>query len=235
MLSTSPIIRTNAADPEQSAPRPVTPRPQLVIFDFDGTLADTMPWFFGVLNQVAERHRFRQITLAEAEALRHQTSREIVQALGIRRWRLPFIARDISQRMAKAAAGGAFGLFPGMADILASLAATGTVVAIVSSNRESTIRQVLGPSAAHVTHYGCSAALFGKARKFQKIMRHTGLPPRSILSIGDEVRDIEAARTVGITTAAVTWGCAGEGALRAASPDVIFHSVAELRCALIPG
>lgn len=207
---------------------------KLAAFDFDGTLADTMPWFFGTLGELARRHRFRQVSAAEAETLRHQTGREIVQSLGISRWRLPFIARDFSRRMAKAAGSGTFALFPGVRELLADLTAAGVVVAIVSSNRETTIRHILGPSAVHVTHFACSAALFGKARKFQKLIRQAGVSPSSILSIGDELRDIEAARSVGISTAAVTWGYARESALREARPDGLFHSVEELKRALIP-
>lgn len=210
------------------------PRYNLVAFDFDGTLADTMPWFFSTLNDLAQRHRFRQISASEAETLRHQTSRQIMHSLGISRWRLPFIARDLGRRSAEAAAAGRFSLFPGMADLLAALPAAGIIVAIVSSNRESTIRRVLGPATAlHVTHYACSASLFGKARHFRRLVRITRLPPRSILSIGDEVRDVEASRAAGLATAAVTWGGAHETALRQAAPDAIFHSAEELRHALL--
>lgn len=207
--------------------------PKLVVFDFDGTLADTMPWFFGTLNDLAERHRFRQVSAEEVERLRGQTSGEVVQALGIRRWRLPFIARDLSRRSAAAAAAGAFALFPGMAELLASLAAAGVTIAIVSSNKEATIRHVLGVSAVNVSHFACNASLFGKARHFRRLLRTTGLPPTAALSIGDEVRDIEAARSVGIPTAAVTWGCAREGVLQQAAPDALFHTVEELKLALI--
>lgn len=206
---------------------------KLAVFDFDGTLADTMPWFFGTLNDLAVRHRFRQVSDEEAETLRDKTSREIVQMLGIRRWRLPFIARDLSRRSAEAAAAGTFALFPGMADLLASLAAAGITIAIVSSNKEPTIRHVLGAGAQSVSHFACNASLFGKARHFRRLLRTTGLPPSAVLSIGDEVRDIEAARSVGIRTAAVTWGCAREGVLRAAKPDAVFHTVEELKTALI--
>lgn len=211
------------------ATHPPPPTCLLAVFDFDGTLADTMPWFFGVLNQLAESHRFRKIDTEEAERLRHLSSREVMRSLGISRWRLPFIAREMGRLNAEAAATGCFHLFPGVAELLADLAARGILIAIISSNRESTIRHILGPSAVHVTHYACSAALFGKARRFRQLMRLTGLPSRSILSIGDEVRDIEAARSLSIPTVAVTWGYAHEAALRVAGADMIVHSVDELR------
>ncbi|MGV3659126.1 MAG: HAD-IA family hydrolase [Prosthecobacter sp.] len=206
---------------------------KLAAFDFDGTLADSLPWFLGTLNQIADRHGFRNVSDGEIEMLRHRSSREIVQYLGIKPWRMPFLARDFRQRSAAAAAAGAIALFPGIADVLADLVAAGIIVAVVSSNGEDTIRRVLGPSAAHVSHFACSASVFGKARHFRRLIRHTRIPPPSILSIGDEVRDIEAARSVGIATAAVTWGCAREDVLRGAAPDAVFHSVEELKGALI--
>lgn len=205
----------------------------LVAFDFDGTLADSLPWFFGMLNDMADRHGFRKVSEAEIEMLRHRSSREIVQYLGVKPWRMPFMARDMRQRSAEAAAAGVIRLFPGIPDLLAALAAAGIVIAVVSSNSESTIRHVLGPSADHVAHYACSASLFGKAHKFRQLSRRAGVPLQAMLSIGDEVRDIEAARSVGMATAAVTWGCAREGALREAGPDAVFQSVEELKRALL--
>lgn len=205
---------------------------QLAAFDFDGTLADSMPWFLGTLNQVADRHRFRKVDDSEIEMLRGRSNREIVRYLGIRPWRMPFIARDLRRRSAQAAATGGIALFPGVAELLGSLAAAGIVVAVVSSNGEETIRQVLGPSACHVSHYSCSVSIFGKGRRFRQLSRRTGIPPAAFLCVGDEIRDIEAARSAGMATAAVTWGCARESALRAAAPDFVFQSVEEIKRAL---
>ena len=36
-------------------------RYNLVIFDFDGTLANSLPWFSRVLNEVADRYRFKRV------------------------------------------------------------------------------------------------------------------------------------------------------------------------------
>ena len=46
-----------------------------------------------------------------------------------------------------------------------------------------------------------------------------------MISIGDEVRDIDAATSQGIDSGAVTWGYANEDALRARAPNVIFTSI----------
>ena len=49
-----------------------------------------------------------------------------------------------------------------------------------------------------------------------------------MISIGDEVRDIEAARAVGIACGAVSWGYAAPAALQALAPDHMFAQMEEI-------
>ena len=42
----------------------------LAIFDFDGTLGDSVGWFAEIVNQVAREFRFREVDAEEAERLR---------------------------------------------------------------------------------------------------------------------------------------------------------------------
>ncbi len=66
---------------------------QLVIFDFDGTLADSFPWFVQVFATLAKRYRFRRITEQEGAMLRGYSARQIIRYLDIPAWKLPLIAR----------------------------------------------------------------------------------------------------------------------------------------------
>lgn len=206
-------------------------RYKLVVFDFDGTLADTAPWFIGILNSMAERHHFRTVTAAEIEDLRRKPTREILRDLKVRPWSLPAIARDL--RRASAEAAPQLRMFAGVESLLADLHRAGIAVAIVSSNGESTIRTVLGPATSYVTHLLCGSSLFGKSRKLRKLMRLTAMPPASALAVGDEPRDIDAAKSAGMSSAAVTWGYAHRSALEAAGPTVICDNVEALRARLL--
>ena len=58
-------------------------RYDLVVFDFDGTLADSFPWFCSVLNGVADRYRFRRVEDGEIDTLRGMGASAIVRHLGI--------------------------------------------------------------------------------------------------------------------------------------------------------
>jgi Predicted phosphatases len=206
-------------------------RIRLVAFDFDGTLADSAPWFIAELGGLADRHGFRRVDGAELEALRRVPNREIIARLGVSRWRLPFIARDMRRAAARAA--GSIPLFDGVPGMLLGLREHGLKLAIVSSNGEETIRRVLGPDAGLIDHYLTGIGLFSKAGRLKKLARQAGVAAAEILAVGDEVRDIEAARDAGAVAAAVTWGYAHASALAAARPDLTFTSIAEIVPAVV--
>lgn len=65
---------------------------RLAIFDFDGTLADSFPWFLSIMDQMADEFRFRRITPEEVGALSSLESREIIRRLDVPMWKLPLIA-----------------------------------------------------------------------------------------------------------------------------------------------
>jgi beta-phosphoglucomutase-like phosphatase (HAD superfamily) len=54
------------------------------------------------------------------------------------------------------------------------------------------------------------------------------IAPAEIVAIGDEVRDIEAARNVGIACGSVAWGYAAPKALRARNPDLLFEHMEDI-------
>lgn len=210
-----------------------TDRPcRLVVLDFDGTLADSFAWFGSVLNGVADRYRFRRVAGDEVEAFRTLGAREIVRHLGIPRWKLPLIARHMHALAARDAAG--IGLFPGVDAMLADLTATGVPLAILSSNREDTVRRVLGPDdAGRIAHYACGAAIFGKARRLRVLMARMRVAPHDVLCIGDEIRDLDAARGAGCAFGAVAWGFTAARALAARGPEYLFTHPAEIAPAVM--
>lgn len=192
----------------------------LVVFDFDGTLADTFPWFCSVINGVARRYRFREIDPAETEALRGLSARALIRELGVPAWKLPFITRHMLGLAARDI--DAITLFPSIRDMLLRLDEAGIILAIVSSNSEANIRHVLGPCAARFRHYACGASMFGKARRLTAVMRKAGAQG-GVIYIGDELRDHDAARAAGCDFGAVSWGYTRRDVLAAGGPDALFE------------
>jgi len=205
----------------------------LVIFDLDGTLVDSFPFFLRTINAVANRFGFRQIRDEEVEELRHAGTREILNRLEVPLWKLPAIARYM--RRLKSEQVSEFAPFDGVGAMLRSLSEAGIHLVLVSSDSEANARLVLGEAAAPFSHFDCSASLFGKSAKFRRVLRRTGVAPAQAIAIGDETRDIEAARTAGIASGAVTWGYAAPNALKALGPDLVFEHVDDIARVLVAG
>ncbi len=194
---------------------------KLVIFDFDGTLADTFPWFTRVLNTVADRFGFKRIQAHETEMLRGLSAREIMKYLGVPTWKLPLIARHMRALAA---------------NNIESLSVAGLHVAVASSNSEENVRHVLGPKlASEVTCYGCGASMFGKPAKFRTVLKRSGVSPGEAICIGDEIRDHEAARAIGLAFEAVSWGYNDPDALRRLRPEAFFESPDQIVTMLVSG
>jgi phosphoglycolate phosphatase len=197
---------------------------KLVIFDFDGTLADSFPWFVGIINQVADKYRFKHIADHEIDTLRGYDARKLMKHLGVAWWKMPLIARHVRKLMAEDIHH--ISLFAGVSDVLKRLADDGVTLAVVSSNSQSNVLRVLGPdNAARISYFGCGVSLFGKQAKFREILSKTGISPRETLCIGDETRDILAAKSENLACGAVTWGFATTEALRAHAPNEVFANV----------
>lgn len=216
--------------PAAAATRPAPASYRLVAFDFDGTLADTFPWFCANLNAVADRYRFRRVEAGETERLRRLGARDIVRNLGIPAWKLPLIARHMRGLATRDAR--AVRLFPGVPAMLDRLDAAGLVLAVVSSNSEANVRRALGERAERIHHYACGASLFGKARHLRAVARNAGVAPAAMLAVGDEIRDAEAAARAGCAFGAVAWGYNDPQALAGTSPALLFADPGEVVRAL---
>lgn len=203
----------------------------IAAFDFDGTLADTMPWFNSILNTVADKYGFRKIDAAERDQLRHRDASEILKFLGIPLWKLPAIMAHVRTLMQEIDP--SVHLFDGIPDALARLKAGGLRLAVVSSNSLENVQRVLGPDTASLfDDYECGTDLFGKAAKIDRLLQRHGTPPERFLLVGDEMRDIDAARKAGVRVGSVAWGYNHVDALRDRGPDELFMQVAELPAAL---
>lgn len=200
---------------------------QLIIFDFDGTLADTMPVFLRLFDEAADQYGFRRVQDNGLEAMRGLDARQIMALHEVPLWKVPMIAAFMRRRMADVVE--QIRLFPGMAEALSELHRRGTVLAIVSSNSRQNVEAVLGPGLTRLfRHVECGTSLFGKRSRLRKVLAAAAVAPQAALLVGDEIRDAEAARGAGIGFAAVAWGYNHADALIAQHPARLFRQVAEL-------
>lgn len=199
--------------------------PRLVAFDFDGTLADSFAVFGAVFDEVTARFGVRRPSPGEIETLRGLPNREVLRRLDVPLVRLPAILRFARTRMAARA--GEVTCVPGMPSLVTELVQRRIAVAVVSSNSEAMVRTVLGAAlSAQVGTFACGTALFGKAARLRALGRRFGAPSASGVYVGDEERDVAAARRAGMRAVAVSWGYATPPALGAA--DALCRTVDDL-------
>lgn len=191
------------------------------MFDFDGTLADSFPWAAGVANQVADRYGFNRIEENDYELLRGYDITKIMKHLEVPLWKLPTVVGHIQTLMAQDIR--EIALFEGIESLLQRLSNHGIILAIVSSNTEGNIRQVLGDETSSlIQYYECGVGIFGKSAKLKNVLRRSGVLPGDAVYIGDEIRDIQAARSINVACGGVSWGYNRVEALKEHSPWVVF-------------
>jgi phosphoglycolate phosphatase len=200
---------------------------KLIIFDFDGTLADTFPSFVRVFDQAADRYGFKRLDRERQGMLRGMDARQIMAHHDIPLWKVPAIARFMRAAMAADIAN--ITPFIGIERMLRALHAQGIMLTIVTSNSQANVCAILGPDLlALFSHVECGASLFGKLPKVRKVLGVAGVPPEHTILIGDEIRDAKAAADVGIDFGAVAWGFNHVDALAAQHPRRIFRHVDDL-------
>ena len=200
---------------------------KLAIWDFDGTVVDSRALMLAIFNRLASEFRYRPVD--DPESVRSLTTRQFLRHHGISLWRLPRLVRRFHAAAAEEAE--SLRLYPGLLDALTGLCAGGLRLGILSSNKEDTIRRCLRANGAEV-HFDFVIGyprLFGKGKALRRIIRAQRILPNEVVYVGDEVRDIEAARKARVASAAVTWGLNSEAILRSCDPDLVALDPAMLR------
>jgi phosphoglycolate phosphatase len=210
-------------------PPPVMPAParryDLLIFDFDGTLADSTVLFDRFIPALGQQRGVPE-PVDGWHSLRGLDSRAMLRALRIRWWQLPGVTRQM--RAAMATHLDLVQLYPGMLPVLQQLQGQGVQMVVVSSNSQRNVAQVLGPALPLFTALHCGASLFGKRRVMARALRQSGVPASRALSIGDECRDAQASQACGIAFAGVSWGMASAAVLQPCSAVALLEHPQEL-------
>ena len=193
--------------------------PKHLIFDFDGTLADSFGVVISLFHEMTgDKHK---LDAAAIESLRGLPAGQVLKRLGIPLWRGPFmLARGRKLMHGRV---GELQAFPGLPEVLAALHERGHVMYILSSNSAENINVFLrqqGMAAYFSAIYG-NVGLFSKARTMRKVIRTNRIEKADCIYIGDEARDVHAAVRVGMACIAVSWGYNTPLALRTAGADEV--------------
>lgn len=185
-----------------------------IIFDFDGTIADSFDFIAGFLAAEAGH----PLELAQVEALRGQSMASIGREFGHSWPRLLMLFFKGRKQMQKVI--NKVKPFEGMPEVIRKLHAEGHELFIVTSNTVPNVHKFLHHYDLHkyfLEVYG-GIGLFGKARTLKQLLKEQNLEKEDAFYIGDEVRDVNASKAAGMRVIAVTWGFANPAALEALNP-----------------
>lgn len=206
----------------------------LIVFDFDGTIADSMAEVLAAYNQAAAGLGVAPISPTDVGRLRGMRPWDILRELHIPMWKLPLILRAVRQGMRDGIE--SVRPVPGIDAAVRSLRQAGARCAILSSNSQDNIRRFLVRNAMDefdLLHSG--ATIFGKASQLRRLLKGAKGALHQSYYVGDEVRDVVAAREAGVRSAAVSWGYSHRSALQAEQPDVLADTPEQLSALLTPG
>jgi phosphoglycolate phosphatase len=212
-----------------------TPRPPsaIAIFDFDGTIADSLEVALSEYNRIAPRFRVKPVDRAELARLRTMKARVAMKEHGVSFWKLPFLVRSMRTAMHDHA--GSLKPHVGVAEVLRALVERGCPCSILSTNSSANISRFLVRHELELfEHVVGGSSLFGKARALTRLIGRARLDASRVYYIGDEARDVDAATAAGVRSIAVSWGYADRSALASHSPTHIADQPADLLRLLSP-
>lgn len=198
-----------------------------LVFDFDGTIADTLGETRRIFNQIAPDYGIRQVDEHEMDNLRHLSLKELLRHLHIPKRRVPaLISRGTGLMRANITR---LQLIAGMPEVLVELRRHVDSFGILTSNATANVDLFLESHGLReqFDFVSSTSKLTGKAKHLRAIRKTFSLRPEQMLYIGDELRDVKASQKAGIPVAAVTWGFNSRASLAAAMPDHIFDRPAD--------
>lgn len=177
-----------------------------LIFDFDGTLVDSFDCAIKVFNLLALKHHFQTIEPEDISMLKNMDSKAWLRHFEIPIYKLPVIMYQAAQRIHNEVL--TLQPYPGIPQMITQLHEAGYQLSIVSSNSEQNMKAWLEHH--HLTlffhHVVHAPNFYGKSKTLKWLIQEAQHAHDKTCYIGDETRDIEAARQTGIDCMAVTWG-----------------------------
>jgi phosphoglycolate phosphatase len=198
-----------------------------LLFDFDGTLVDSLDIGTKAFNVVAERHGYARLEANSRELMLKKPVRERFRHYGVPMVHLPALAIEFYLQYKKLLKELKF--FEGIPEMLHTLHEAGCQLSVMSSNDPDIIQTYMHEHGINLFRRMIgSSRLFGKDKMIRRYMRAERIRRDQVLYVGDELRDIEACKKVGVPVIWVSYGFDHEELVAPAHPDFVAHSPTEV-------
>ncbi len=199
-----------------------------IVFDFDGTLANSLQIAIEVYNSVAPYFNTRRIRNEEINHFRNSSPKEIFKELNIQNWKLPLLLFFVKYQFHKKVNKVEF--IDGMKEVVIELKNSGYQLGILTNNSKNTIQKFLMREGIenYFNFIYTAKSFYGKDKKLEKLIKDYNLEKESVIYIGDEVKDIEACKKVGISIVSVSWGTSSSAMLKTYYPTYLVNNPEEI-------
>lgn len=198
-----------------------------LIFDFDGTLADTLAFTVNAATEINRNLHLLSDEKIDFEKFRSTDTIEFFKDLEIPAYKLLFFLYKYQRKQSKQI--DKVKVFENLPSVLSQLQKNGIGLGIATSNSTKNVKLFLKNNNLDMFNFIYSSIdYFHKNKILERAIKKYGMEKENVIYVGDEIRDIKAAKEAGIKVASVTWGYNFENVLSKYNPDFIISQPEEL-------
>lgn len=198
-----------------------------VIFDFDGTIADSSKAIIEVLDELGTEYSLPKIASSDFKKFRKTTFKELLRTSGISKIRLFFLLKRARKLLGDKIPN--VSTYKGMHSVIESLHNQNYLLGIVTSNSVENVQKFLKNNHLEFFNFIHSEpGLFGKDKVINQCLKTLKLTTDEVIYVGDETRDIEAANKSGIQIISTCWGYNDKSLLKPLNPDYLISAPKEI-------
>jgi len=198
-----------------------------LIFDFDGTIADTFEQLLDILDQYSGDFGVELADKRMLEELRSMSAVDIFKKFRIPFFLIPFINNKVKKNLGEKIKN--TNPFKDVIDAIKILKKEYNI-GIVTSNAASSVNIFLHKEKIEnlFDFVYSEKNMFGKHKTLNKLIEQNNLDRKSIIYLGDEARDVEACVKANVTIISVGWGFNSEKLLKKVNPNNYVETAKEM-------
>ena len=199
-----------------------------LIFDFDGTIANTLHAGVAIYNRVAHEYGCKKVHHKDTKLFQGKKPFDLMRELEVSLLNLPLLLLRVRHELFSEIRN--VDTFDGINKTLHTLKKEGYNLGVVTSNSQKNVEHFFEEHGLNniFSSIHTSKHLFGKHKVIAKYMKQHGIAKDKAIYIGDEARDIEATQKIGIPIIAVSWGFNTRDILEMYNPYAIVDTPQEL-------
>ena len=193
----------------------------IILFDFDGTIADTISAGLEIINSHAEKYGYKPL---DREKSTHLSALQLVNLAEIKFWKLPYLVYKLKQLLSEKT--DEIQILSEAKELITKVHQAGFELGILTSNSQKNVTAFLKKYELedYFSFIKTDVSLFGKKKALAKTKK---LLNKKILYVGDEIRDIEACRKNSIPIVSISWGLNSFESLEKHNPGLVAKNAAE--------